>query len=437
MVSPGERAMNRSPVNLCVFGLNHRTAPVEVREKWSFSRGEAQQALAEAMDQARGAENFILSTCNRTEIYTRFQGDSFPKSTGELLSFFHRFKAPPAESDPSCFYSFRHQVAVEHLFRLSAGLDSMILGEGQILRQIRDAFNMACQVGSAGRIFHRLFPAVLKAGKRVRAETAISRGSVNHGQAAVSIAREQLGDLGGKAILLIGSGKVSRLAAGALRDLGAGRIRVVNRTVENAEKIAASLNGEAYPLDGLPRLLGLSDVVISSSSGTRLLVRARDLEGMMMMRPAGRPLVVIDLAVPRDFEPSCGKIPGVILLDIDGLDEVVRWNIRDRCKEVPRAEAIVQEELKRFLGSMDWAYLDPVIRYIQERFEAIRKEELGRRINKISPEHRETVEDLTSALMKKYLNFPIQKLKSLRDGPGLSPVEISFLRRLFLSGLDN
>ncbi len=422
-------------MDLVIFGLNHRTAPLEVREKWAFSDPEARQALAGAQDLVSASENLILSTCNRTEIYSLVPGHRMnggARNHDDLLDFFHRFKNFRREAKQPCFYSFHHQEAVEHLFRLAAGLDSMIVGEGQILRQLRDAFELARSVGSVGKVFHRLFPAALKAGKRIRSETAISQGCITHGQAAVKIAKEKLGDLTGKGILLIGSGKVTRLAAEALRDLGAGKIGVVNRTMEKAEQLAERLGGEAYPLGDLPCLLEVADVVISSTGSTQPLVKAEFLAEIAVAR-AGRPLVVIDLAVPRDFEPACGEVPGVSLHNIDHLNAVVQSNIQERLTEVPRAEGIVQEELKSFFGQMNWIHLDPVIRHLVERFEAIRVAEVERHIDRIPPEHRGAVESLTAALVKKILYFPIEKLKSLRDDTGLTPVEVTFLRRLFLS----
>ena len=209
-------------MELVIFGLNHRTAPLEVREKWAFSEAEAREALTKAQDLVSGSENLVLSTCNRTEIFSFIPGSRLnggARNLGDLVEFFQRFKNFRMDGKDSCFYAFHHQEAVLHLFRLAGGLESMIVGEGQILRQIRDAFDLACSIGSVGKVFHRLFPAALKAGKRVRAETSISHGCITHGQAAVRIAREKLGDLAGKGVLVIGSGKVSRLAAEALREL--------------------------------------------------------------------------------------------------------------------------------------------------------------------------------------------------------------------------
>jgi len=444
-------------MDLVLFGLNHRTAPLSVRERWAFSEEEARQTLERAQDLVSGSENLILSTCNRTEIYSLLPGvapaplrmpppiapsaGSGPGATGgngnsknldDLLDFFYRAKNFRREGNLSYFYTIREQAAVEHLFRVAAGLDSMIVGETQILRQLKDAFEIARQAGSVGKVFQRLFPAALKAGKRTRAETGIGEGCITHGQAAVKQARALLKDLRGRNVLLLGAGKVTELVAAALRDEGVGRVAVTSRTLDGARRLAGAFGGEAYPLGDLPCLLEVSDVVISSTGSTHPIVSAARLAEVLRRRP-GRPICVIDLAVPRDFEPACADIPGVSLFNSDDLNEIVEQNIKARRTEIPRAEGILQDELRAFFGQMNWIHLDPVIRHIIERFEAMRVGEIERWIGMIPAEHRPAVEALTSSLVKKMLHFPIEKLKSLRDDAGLTPVEVGFLRRLFLS----
>jgi glutamyl-tRNA reductase len=422
-------------MDLVIFGLNHRTAPVAVREKWAFSHDEALQALLGAQGLVSTSENLILSTCNRTEIYSSVAGE--PEKGGavgleELLDHFHQVKNLRRDGAAGHFYTLRSSEAVEHLFRVAAGLDSMILGEGQILRQLKDALETARQAGSAGKVFLKLFPAALKAGKRTRAETGISEGCLTHGQAAVRIARETLGNLVGKEVLLLGSGKVTELVAQALREEGAARVAVVNRTLENAVKLAQGLGGQPFPLEDLGRLLETADLVISSTGSREPLVGVALLERALASR-RGRPLCAIDLAVPRDFDPACGGLAGVSLHNIDDLNRVVESCRQDRMAEVPRAESIVREELRTFLGQMNWIHLDPVIRHIVERFEAIRLSELDRHLDGFPPECRTALDLLTASLVKKFLHFPIEKLKSLRDDDGLTPAEIAFLRRLFLN----
>jgi glutamyl-tRNA reductase len=422
-------------MDLVIFGLNHRTAPLSIREQWAFSEKEARDALLGAQDILSASENLILSTCNRTEIYSllpRNLDNGGAKNLEDLLDFFHRIKNFRREKNHSYFYTLRRKDAVDHLFRVAAGLDSMIVGEGQILRQIRDAFELARQSGSVGKVFLRLFPAAMKAGKRIRAETAISSGCITHGQAALRIARDQLGDLRGRNVLLLGAGKVTALVVKALREEGLSQIAVVSRSMEKALKFAADFSGEAFPIGDLPCLLEVSDLVISSTAATQPVVSAEMLEPVARKR-RGRPLCVIDLAVPRDFDPACADVQGVSLFNVDHLNSVIQSNIQERLTEVPRAESIIQEEERSFFGQMNWIHLDPVIKHLVERFEAIRVAEVEKYIARIPPEHRSSVDALTAALLKKLLHFPIEKLKSLRDDEGLTPAEVSFLRRLFLS----
>ncbi len=426
--------MPLSAVELAVFGLNHRTAPLVVREHWAFSAEEARKALEDAQDLVSSSENLILSTCNRTEIYSLVPqtGNGGATNLQDLIDLFHRFKNIRREGNDANFYTLKKHEVVEHLFRLAGGLDSMIIGEGQILRQIRDAYDLAQQAGSVGKVFTRLFPAAMKAGKRTRSETGVAHGCITHGQAAVQLARSGLGSLDGREVLLIGSGKVTRLAAMALRDLGTRSISVTNRSMERAEALAAEIGGKAFPLGDLPCLLEVCDIAISSTGSPRPLVSASMLAGVARRR-ACRTLVVIDLAVPRDFDAACAQVPGVTLHNIDDLNAVIHENIEGRRSEIARAEGIVQEEVKSFLGQLNWLHLDPVIRHLIERFEAIRVAELAKFIGDVPPEHRGTVEALTSSLLKKILHFPIEKLKSLRDDVGLNPAEVTFLRRLFLA----
>jgi len=422
-------------MDLVIFGLNHRTAPLPIRERWAFSEKESREALLGAQDLLSASENLILSTCNRTEIYSLLPGNldnGAARNLEDLLDFFHRLKNFPREKNQPYFYTLRRKDAVDHLFRVAAGLDSMIVGEGQILRQIRDAFELARQSGSVGKVFLRLFPAAMKAGKRIRAETAISRGCLTHGQAALEIARKELRDLRGRNVLVLGAGKVTRLVVKALREEGLCRIAVVSRTLEKAVKLAGELSGEALPIEDLPCLLEVVDLVISSTAATQPVVRVETMEAAAKKR-RGRPLCVIDLAVPRDFDPACAAVPGVSLFNVDHLNTVIKAHIEERLTEVPRAEDIIAEEERSFFGQMNWIHLDPVIKHLVERFEAIRVAEVGRYIDRIPAEHRSAVDALTASLLKKLLHFPIEKLKSLRDDEGLTPAEVSFLRRIFLT----
>jgi glutamyl-tRNA reductase len=459
-------------MELIVFGLNHRTAPLEVREGWAFSPEESRRALAGLQAQVELSEHVILSTCNRTEFYGHFPKTFAPSAPGaeggrprpkagpeppaseaqrhaaakvpSPVLFYHRFyhqatgiveRGTLGEADPAYFYVHRGDEAVEHLFRLASGLDSMILGESQILKQIKDAFTLAQDAKTAGKFFHRLFPAALKAAKRVRTMTPLAEGCITPGQAALQLSRDALGELQGRSLLLIGSGKIATYAAIAFRDEELASYRVVNRTPERAAELVEKIGrGDVEDWSRLPACLSAADIVVSSTGALLPIVTRAFLEPIQEARQ-GRPLVIIDLAVPRDFTPDVAEIPGVRLLNIDDLNGAIQENVDRRHKYVPLAEEIIREELSTFLRWMTYLEIDPVLKHLVDRFEQIRLGELQHYISQFPPEHHPLVKEMTSSLVKKLLHFPIEKLKSLRDGKGLSDAEVAFLRRLFLSGL--
>jgi glutamyl-tRNA reductase len=438
-------------MDLFLFGLNHVTAPVEVRERWAFSSRDSHRALEALSGELPLSEHLILSTCNRTEFYGYVQRSRSPLSPSAdpaaqrsaLARFyrgFHQLQGTAADHNPEHFYIHRQQAAVEHLFRLAGGLDSMIVGEAEILRQIKDAFTVARSARAAGRMFQRLFPEALRVGKRVRTQTAISKGCITPGQAALKLAREVLGDLRRASVLLIGSGKIATLTARAFEAEGILRFTVANRTRERAEELAQKLRvgcdappaGSPIDWEQLGEALVDASLVISSTGATTPLVRRPLLEEVQARR-GHRPLVVIDLAIPRDFHPEVAEIPGVRLFNIDDLNRVVQDNVARRHQHVPLAEEIVRRHLNAFYGKMTYLEVDPVIRHLLKRFEEIRQGELQAAIDSFPPEHHAALEQMTSSLVKKLLHFPIERLKSLRDLGGLSDTEVAFLKRLFLA----
>ena len=438
-------------MELLVFGLNHRTAPLEVRECWSLSAEETRRALGDLKGRIDVSEHLILSTCNRTEFYshipaTLLQSMAAPAARGgrqvpgaldfcwKLYGEASRLIDRPIEGfDPSHFYLYRKESAIEHLFRLAGGLDSMILGESQILKQIKDAFALAQDVRSAGKLFHRLFPAALRVGKRVRSVTSISDGCITPGQAALELAKGILGDVSGRSLLVIGSGKIATSAALAFRDAKLRACHVVNRTIDRARELVGRLGrGEAADWARLHGLLGHADVVVSSTGAVEPIVTRESMERIQSAR-GHRPLVVVDLAIPRDFDPAVREVRGVSLLNIDDLNTVIRKNVAERHTHVPLAEEVIREELRAFQSWMTYAQIDPVLRHLVERFEQIRLGELQAYISQFPPEYHPLVQELTGSLVNKLLHFPIEKLKSLRDMKGLNETEIAFLQRLFLA----
>ena len=438
-------------MELLVFGLNHRTAPLEVRECWALSAEETRRALGDLKGKIDVSEHLILSTCNRTEFYshvpaTLLQSMAAPAARGarqvpgaldfcwKLYGGASRLIGRPVEDfEPSHFYLYRKESAVEHLFRLAGGLDSMILGESQILKQIKDAFALAQDAKSAGKLFHRLFPAALRVGKRVRSVTSISDGCITPGQAALELAKGILGDVSERSLLVIGSGKIATSAALAFQDANLRACHVANRTIERARDLVNRLGrGEAADWSRLNDLLGRADIVVSSTGAIEPIVTRGSMERIQAAR-GHRPLVIVDLAIPRDFDPAVRDVEGVSLLNIDDLNTVIRKNVAERHTHVPLAEEVIREELRAFQSWMTYAQIDPVLRHLVERFEQIRLGELQAYISQFPPEYHPLVQELTGSLVSKLLHFPIEKLKSLRDMKGLNETEIAFLQRLFLA----
>jgi len=399
-----------SRVVSCV-GVNHRTAPVEEREKVAFSAEDLPAALTRLDGELGGA--VILSTCNRTELYATTDGDV--SHAERLLIALTACKG--TQLDPRLTYFLTHDEAVRHLFRVAAGVDSMVLGESQILGQVRDAMSAGTQAGSLNSVLSRLFHCALRVGKRARSQTKISRYSVSVSSAAVALARKTVGALDGKTVLVMSAGSTGKLTARSLADCGAARILVANRTPKRAAALADSIGGRAVPFSGLPRALAASDVVISGT-GAEGFVLGPELVAPAAAGRNGSALVLIDIAVPRDIDPAVREIPGVRLFDIDDVEAVSRASMRGRRREVLRVEAHVEDEVEDFVTW--WRSLDvvPAIAALRERAEELRRRETERalrRLPDLSDEERERIDAMTRAIVKKMLDRPIARLKNGGD----------------------
>ena len=337
------------------------------------------------------------------------------------------------------FYLYRQENAVKHLFRVAGGLDSMIIGETEILRQLKEAYALSEKSSASGKMFRRLFPEALKVGKKVRTSTSISKGCITPGQAALRLATEVLGKLEGKEALLIGSGVVARLTARAFIEHDLRNFTVVNRTTESAEAMLEEIKPETGELqarvlslgDDLPASIASAELVISSTSSVEPILTAESLREIQKQR-GSRPLVIIDLAVPRDIEPQSGELENVHLFNIDDLNSVIQGNLSSRHEQFSKAEAIVNKQIDVFYSQLNYLEVDPVIRHLIERFEIIRKGELQNTLESFPPEQHEAVDKLTRSLVNKLIYFPIERLKSIRDMQGLSENETAFLKKLFL-----
>jgi glutamyl-tRNA reductase len=402
-------------MNLLLIGVSHRTAPVELREKLDFSSGGVGEAVQELAARAAVPECVVLSTCNRSEIYI---GGSDRVSTSEdvveLLSHFHRL---PREVFTPHLFMLGGREAVGHLFRVAAGLDSIVVGEPQILGQVKDAFQAAAARHCTGPLLDRLFSSSFTVGKRVRSETALGEGPVSVSFEAVAIARKIFGRLEGRKVLVVGAGEISTLTAQHLRSNGVGEIAIASRTSSHADALAAVVAGRAIPWGDLALALAGADIVITATGAQRPIITRAHVETALRRRRTD-PLYIIDIAVPRDVEPSVGDIGQVFLYNIDDLQKFVEKNLSDRSAEVGRAEVIVAEEVGRFVAWQRSRSAVPTIVALRRRFNAIRESELQRLEGKLSglpPEARERFDEVTRLIVEKLLLEPTEQLKALPD----------------------
>ena len=401
-------------MRLVLVGTSYQRAPVELRELLAYDAGLRREALGRLG--ARGAEAAVLSTCNRTEVYgvSGEPAELEERIYGELadLSGLSHSELAPA------LYSVSDEAAAVHLFRVAAGLDSMVPGEAQILGQVREAYEAARETETAGATLHRLFRQALRVGKRVRTETAIGENPASVSSAAAQLAERVFDNLAGRRILLLGAGKTADLTAANLISRGVGEIVVANRSPERAEALAERFGGRAVGLDQLEPELGQVDVVVASTSSQGYVLSAAQVERALKAR-RGRPIFFIDIAVPRDVDPAVIELEGCYLYDIDDLERVVAESVAGRREEAVRAEAIVSEEADAFRAWQLSLDVVPAISSLRARAESIRQEELERaegRLASLSPSQRRAVEALTSQIVAKLLHQPTVRMKEAAAG---------------------
>lgn len=421
-------------MHLLLVGISHRTAPVDLREQVDFQVRGVEVALR-ALDSRRATrEAVVLSTCNRAEVYTACDDvDVARRSVVAFLSEFHGIE--PASLKPHV-YDLADLEVPRHLFRVAAGLDSLVVGEPQILGQVKDAHTTAAAAQAAGPVLNRLFHSSFGVGKRVRTETALGSGAVSVSFAAVSLAKKIFGDLKGRNVLVVGAGEMGKLTALHMKSQGVHRVTIVSRTMTHAARTAEAIGGaSAAPWDEVGSILGSSDIVITATgAGTPIFTKAQ-IEAIMRPR-RGRPLFIIDIAVPRDVEAAAGEIEQVFLYNIDDLQATVRENLVRRANEVARAEAIVGEEVERFAAWLRSRDAVPTVVALRQRFEAVRRSELDRldfKLATLPPDARARVDEITRLIVEKLLLTPTEQLKSLSDADVLTAYSEA-LTRLFNLG---
>jgi glutamyl-tRNA reductase len=411
---------------IVVVGLNHETAPVAVREALAFPRERLAEALAHVREETGLEEAMILSTCNRVEVY----GRSAEPSLDAVAAFVARFHGKTADEIAPHLYRLEGDPAIRHAFRVAASLDSMVMGEPQILGQVKEAYEAAEKAGCLGSVMNALRNRAVAAAKRARTETAIGRNAVSVSHVAVELARKIFGSLRERRVLLVGAGKMSELAARQMVQDGALASVLGGRTFERAEQLAAALGGRAAPFEALRDELARADIVISGTGAPGVVIHRSDVEAAQAAR-RGRPLFVIDIALPRDVAEDAGKVPGVFLYDLDDVKKVAEANLRERKKEAAAAEAILEEEIREFLEWRRSLEVVPLLVELRRRADEIRRAEVDKarkRLGPLTPEQESALEAATSAIVNKLLHAPTVELKQMA---GTQPEHVGFFRKLF------
>ena len=402
-------------MHLLLVGTSHHSAPVDLRERVDFSRRGVPEALT-VLDEIHGiTEVVVLSTCNRSEIYVMCEDPSHQRDAlAAFMSAYH--DVPESELAPH-LYSRLDADAVRHLFRVAAGLDALVVGEPQILGQVKDAFTTASQRGCTGTLLNRLFQWSFSVGKRVRSETGLGEGAVSVSFAAISLAKKIFGDLTGARALLIGAGEMAELTATHLRTHGVGRINVASRTPAHAAALAATVQGEAVPWADITTQLTSADIVVTATGSSAPIVTRTHVDAAMRPR-RDRPLFIIDIGLPRDVDPSSGEIEQVFLYNIDDLKTIVRENLTRRQSKVDRAESIVDEDVEQFMVWLGSRAAIPTLVALRRRFETIRQSELDRlrpKLASLPPATQGRVEEITRLLVEKLLSDPTEQLRTTTD----------------------
>lgn len=422
------------------IGTSHHVAPIEFREKLAFSDEQLIEYLQCLQESDRVQEAAILSTCNRVEVYaianSTPNADTSAEMLVEFLSCYHQISK---ESLKKWCYLHRNLDTIQHLFRVASSLDSMVVGESQILSQVKAAYDLSRSSGSVGTILSRFFTKAFSVGKRIRSETTITAGAVSISYAAVELAKKIFNTLEGKTVAVIGAGEMSELTAKHLVANGASKVIVANRTYERAVKVADKFNGTPFPYNSDLNFLIDADIVISSTDAPDYLIKRQPLADIMRKRKR-RYMFLIDIAVPRDIDPDVSKIDHAFLYNIDDLEAVVASNLKDRQQEAVRAEQIVSEEAKRFYNQLQTFQVNPTIKALHQQFRQIADTELQACFYKatLSDQQEAAVTSMAQAIVKKLLHHPMQNLRcAVSDGSVDYAQYVQALQELFALDVNN
>jgi glutamyl-tRNA reductase len=416
-------------MKILLTGLNHKTAPVELRERLAISADRLAEETRSLLALPGIREGMILSTCNRVELLVCYEGGD-PALAAYLNE---QYSVDAAALEPH-LYQHHEAEAVRHLFRVASSLDSMVVGEPQILGQVKESYTAARSVGAVGGNLERLLQGAFSAAKKVRTETQIGASSVSIASVAVDLARKIFGSLQGKRVLLVGAGKMSELAARHLMQQGARTLFISNRTPERALRLAQKFDGHVIPFAELEARADEADIVITSTGSPEFLFRLPHAQ-QYMHRRRNRPMIFIDIAVPRDADPEINRLEGIFLYDIDDLQSVAAANITDRSREAERAEAILEQEVARYQRRVESLDVVPTLVNLQTYAEEVRRAELRRaqaRLQSLTPEQFAAVEAVTRGLVNKFLHHPLQALKTAAQQGDV--VSIDAIRAAFQLG---
>ena len=418
-------------MDLLLLGVNHRTASLAEREALALEPEAIARLLIDLVGHGTIDEALVLSTCNRTEFYA--VADDLAQAAERVRASVARLKGVQLAEPGASVYQHSGNAASRHLFRVASGLDSMVVGETQILSQVKDAFALARDSGATGPILDRLIESALRAGKRARTETGIGAGVVSVASAACELARRSMPTIEDCRVVVIGAGETSRLAAQHLGRYFPGAVTIVNRSRDRGIALALEVGGRALPLDQLADAVANADLVVSATRAPGTLLSAAVVAQAMAGR--ARPMTIIDLAVPRDVDAEAAAIPSVTLHSIDAIQTVVERSLAQRASEMPRVEAIVQEEMLKFDGWRRSLDAMPVVRDLREHFERVRLEELDRALGNASGEERARADRLTRALVNRLLHLPTVRLKDVDPASDEGASRLRAARELFALGV--
>jgi glutamyl-tRNA reductase len=417
-------------VSVVVIGLNHRTAPLDLLERMTVGEGQLPKALHDLCTREHVSEALVLSTCNRTEVYA--VAERFHGAYSDIRSFLAEFSFLPPEDFADHLYVHYDSAAAAHLMSVTAGLDSAVLGESEIQGQVKQAWVRARDEGAAGPALNLLLRHALEAGKRARTETGIARNIASVSQAAVAMASDRLGGVAGKTVLVLGAGEMGEGMAVALAGAGVREVLVANRTAARADELAARVGGRAVPLLDVPDRVADVDLLLTSTGSRVPMIEKADVVPVMAGR-RGRPLLVVDIAVPRDVDAAVAEVDGVTLLDMDDVRRFAAAGVAERRREVAAVEAILNDELERYLGATSARAVAPMIVALRERAETVRTAELDRfraRYDDLDPRQLDMVEAVTRGVVAKLLHQPTVVLKDAA-GSARGDRLVAALRELF------